>query len=55
MSYRDYLQKRIHELEHRIKNNLGEKDELERELKKLELQEFEEDLREQGNQQLLKG
>jgi hypothetical protein len=55
MSYRDYLQKKIKELENNIKYNLGEKDQLELELRKLEMQEFEEDLREQGNQQLLKG
>lgn len=55
MSYKDYLQKRIYELEYKIRNNLGEKDQLEKELRKLELQEFEEDLREQNNQQLLKG
>jgi hypothetical protein len=55
MSYRDYLQKRIGEVENNIRNNVGEKESLEKELKKLEMQEFEEDLREQGEQRLLKG
>lgn len=56
MSYRDYLQQKIKELESNIANNVGQVDALRKELKKLQMQEFEEDLRESGSEQvLLKG
>lgn len=56
MSYKDYLQQRIKELEFSIANNAGQVDALKEELRKLQVQEFEEDLREQApTQTLLKG
>lgn len=56
MSYKDYLKQQIKEIESQIANNVGEVDKLREELRKLELQEFEEDLRESENTQvLLKG
>jgi predicted RNase H-like nuclease (RuvC/YqgF family) len=56
MSYIDYLQQKIKELESNITNNVGQVDALREELKKLQMQEFEEDLRESDSQQvLLKG
>jgi len=53
MSYRDILKKQIQELEQKISNDIAEKDELEKQLHKLKLAEFEEDMRE-SNQILLK-
>lgn len=53
MSYRDILKKQIQELEQKIANDTSEKEELEKQLQKLKLSEFEEDMRE-SNQILLK-
>lgn len=55
MSYKVYLRQRIKELELMIANNEGQVEELKKELHKLELNEFEEDLREENKQVLLKG
>ena len=58
MSYRDQLRKRILDLEMKIAESNLDKLQLEglrSELAKLNLQDFEEDLREEGVQQLLKG
>jgi hypothetical protein len=55
MAYRDVLKKRIVELEQKIASSLGEKSELEKELNRLRLSEFEEDLVSENNQKLLKG
>jgi len=55
MAYKDELKKRITELEQRIASSLGEKSDLEKELNRLRLSEFEEDLVAENNQQLLKG
>ena len=55
MAYKDELKKRIEELEHRIASSIGEKSNLEKELNRLRLAEFEEDLVSENNQQLLKG
>lgn len=54
MSYRDILLKQIRELEKKIEEAQGDKVQLEKELQRLKLAEFEEDIRETG-QQLLKG
>ena len=55
MAYKDILKYRIEELERRIASSLGEKSELEKELIRLRLAEFEEDIVAEDNQQLLKG
>ena len=55
MSYKEILKRQIQELEGRIAQAQGEKYELEMQLNKLKLAEFEEDLKEQNEQQLLKG
>lgn len=55
MAYKDVLKKRIAELEQKIATSIGEKSDLEKELNRLRLSEFEEDLVEENNQQLLKG
>ena len=55
MSYKDELKRKIRDLEEKIARDEGEKLELEVQLNKLRLTEFEEDLKEQQNQQLLKG
>lgn len=55
MSYRDELKRKIRDLEEKIAREEGEKLDLEVQLNKLRLTEFEEDLKEQQNQQLLKG
>jgi hypothetical protein len=55
MAYKDELKKRINELEQRIASSLGEKSDLEKELNRLRLSEFEEDLVAENNQRLLKG
>jgi hypothetical protein len=55
MAYKEVLKKRIQELEQKIASSLGEKSELEKELNRLRLSEFEEDLAEENNQRLLKG
>jgi hypothetical protein len=55
MSYREILQRQIKELEEKIAQAEGDKAELLRQLNKLKVAEFEEDIREENNQQLLKG
>lgn len=55
MTYKDILQKQIYELERKILSCHGEKAELEKQLSKLKLSEFEEDIHDMENQQLLKG
>jgi Fe-S-cluster formation regulator IscX/YfhJ len=54
MSYRNLLLKQIAELEQRIANSTADKAELEQQLQKLKLSEFEEDMRESNEQILLK-
>ena len=54
MSYRNLLLKQIAELEQRIASNTADKAELEQQLQKLKLSEFEEDMRESNEQILLK-
>jgi len=55
MTYIKLLQKQINELNDRIRMNQGDVVQLQRELDKLKLAEFEESMREESNQQLLKG
>jgi hypothetical protein len=58
MSYRDQIKKRIVELEAKIAESNVDKlqlDNLRSELARLNMQDFEEDLRAEGTQQLLKG
>jgi hypothetical protein len=55
MSYRDELKAKIREVEKRIAKDESEKLQLEIELNKLRLAEFEEDIRETAEQKLLKG
>jgi hypothetical protein len=58
MSYRDQIKKRIAELEAKIAESNVDKlqlDNLRSELARLNMQDFEEDLRTEGTQQLLKG
>ena len=55
MSYRNELKKRIEELKREISEDKGQIEALKKELKRLEMAEFEEDLSEDSNQQLLKG
>lgn len=55
MSYKDYLKQRIQELESRVANDKQELDEIQKELNKLRLAEFEEDLANESTQQFLKG
>jgi len=58
MSYREQIKKRIAELEAKIAESNLDKiqlDSLRVELAKLNMQDFEEDMREEGGQQLLKG
>lgn len=56
MSYRELLLKQITELEQKIASDMADKAELEKQLQKLKLAEFEEDMREEAeNQHLLKG
>lgn len=55
MSYKEVLKKRIAELEEKIQSTQGEKSELEKQLTKLRLAEFEEDLATESTQVLLKG
>ena len=55
MSYIKELQKQISELNLRIQQNQGDVASLQSELNKLLIAEFEEDMREETNQQLLKG
>jgi hypothetical protein len=58
MSYKEQIRKRIRELEDKIaESNIDrvQLDNLRSELARLNMQDFEEDLRTEGNQQLLKG
>jgi hypothetical protein len=55
MSYRELLVKQIRELERKIAEAQGDKNQLEKELQKLQVAEFEEDMRESADQRLLKG
>jgi hypothetical protein len=55
MSYKEEIKARIRDLEEKILKDQGEKLELEIELNKLRLTEFEEDLKETQNRKLLKG
>lgn len=58
MSYREQIKKRIAELEAKMAESNLDKiqlDSLRAELTRLNMQDFEEDLREEGGQQLLKG
>lgn len=58
MSYRDLIKKRIAELEQKISESNQDRERLEllrSELVKLNMQDFEEDMREESAQQLLKG
>ncbi len=54
MPYREELKQKIRELEKKIAKDEGEKLQLEIELNKLRLSEFEEDMKEAQNQKLLK-
>lgn len=55
MSYKDLLQKQIKELEEKIASFEGDKQVLIDQLQKLRKNEFEEEMREESSQQLLKG
>jgi hypothetical protein len=55
MSYRDTIKKQIHELEKFIEQAQDNKEMLQRELNRLKIIEWEEDLNHEKNQQLLKG
>ena len=55
MSYRNELKKRIKDLKQEISEDKGQIEALKKELKRLEMAEFEEDLSEDSSQQLLKG
>jgi len=55
MSYKEYLNKRIKDLEQTITKTSEEKEKIQVELNKLKLAEFEEDMATESNQQLLKG
>ena len=55
MSYKEYLNKRITDLEQTLSKTSEEKEKVQVELNKLKLAEFEEDMATESNQQLLKG
>jgi len=55
MPYRDELKSKIRDLEKKIAKDETEKLQLEIELNKLKLAEFEEDMKESSEQKLLKG
>ncbi len=55
MSYRELLLKQIAELERKIASDTAEKQTLQKELNRLKVAEFEEDMRESSEQHLLKG
>jgi predicted nucleic acid-binding Zn-ribbon protein len=55
MSYKETLKARIREIEKRMAEDESQKLELEIELNKLRLSEFEEDMKESQNQKFLKG
>lgn len=49
----EYIQKEIADLEAKIAENIGDVQKLKQKLNRLKISEFEEDLRETGNKQLL--
>jgi len=55
MLFKNELQLKIRELEQKILTQQGEKLELEQQLQKLKISEFEEEMREENTPQLLKG
>ena len=55
MTYKNQLRERIAELKREIVEDRGQIEALKKELKRLEMAEFEEDLAEESTQQLLKG
>ena len=55
MSITQVIQKQIKEIEARIKTDSGDVAELKKVLSRLKMQEFEEDLKESDNKQLLQG
>jgi hypothetical protein len=55
MPYKDEIKAKIREIQKRMAEDESEKLELEIQLNKLQLAEFEEDLKETQNQQFLKG
>ena len=55
MSYKNYLQERIKNLKEKIDNNQGEVESIKKELQRLEMASFEEDMANESTQQLLKG
>jgi hypothetical protein len=55
MSYKDELKRKIRDLEEKIVREEGEKLDLEVQLNKLRLTEFEEDMKEEQEKKLLKG
>ena len=54
-SYKRLLKQQIKELEIHIEQSTEKKEDLQKELTKLKMAEFEEDMREESSQQLLKG
>lgn len=54
-SYKKLLKQQIKELEIHIDQSTEKKEDLQRELTKLKMAEFEEDMKEESSQQLLKG
>lgn len=54
-NYKEMLKLKIKELEIHIEQSFEKKEELQAELNKLRIAEFEEDMREDSSQQLLKG
>ena len=53
MSFQEKLKKQIADLEAQIAQDIGDVEEMKKVLARLQVQEFEEDLRSQGNSQLL--
>lgn len=53
MSFQEKLKKQIAELEAQIAQDIGDVEDMKKVLARLQVQEFEEDLRSQGNSQLL--
>jgi hypothetical protein len=55
MSYKDHLKQRIQEIKMQLARDQQQSEALQRELEQLEIKEFEESLREENTQILLKG
>lgn len=55
MTLMDTIKKQIQDIESRIAAQQGDVEQLKKNLEKLRIQEFEEDIRESDNRQLLKG